>query len=417
MNKLSNALVVLLLVSLDTSLSHAIEPSKTMEGQVFVGYQGWFNPHRKEDNARWVHYGHRGEFKPGAVTVEMWPDTSEFDADERVPTDFRLKDGSAATVFDPQNAKTVARHFGWMKQYGIDGAFLQRFVNPAASDKLRPELDRVLENVRAASKQHGVSWGLMYDLTDVAGKDVFAKVSQDWKRVAGERKIRKDPHYIHHRGKPVVVLWGIGFRDRPAPKDYARLVEFLKNDAELGGNTVILGVPFYWRSGTKDAVDDPGLHEILKLADVIAPWPVGRYNTPDDATRLGKTEREPDAAWAKAHGLDYLPGVFPGFSWSNLMQTRGEQKPFNQIPRLEGKFLWAQAVSARKAGAKMLYVAMFDEIDEGTAIFKIANEPPVGETRFLTHEGLPADHYLWLTGEIGKMLRGEIPMSEQPPTR
>ena len=55
------------------------------------------------------------------------------DADERVLTDFRHKDGSVATVFDAQNAKTVSRHFAWMKQYGIDGAFLQRFVNPAAN--------------------------------------------------------------------------------------------------------------------------------------------------------------------------------------------------------------------------------------------------------------------------------------------
>ena len=54
----------------------------------------------------------------------------------------------------------------------------------------------------------------------------------------------------------------------------------------------------------------------------------------------------------------------------------------------------------------MAYIAMFDEVDEGTAIFKCTNHPPVG--RFVTYEGYPSDHYLKLSGLIGKMLRGEL---------
>jgi hypothetical protein len=53
----------------------------------------------------------------------------------------------------------------------------------------------------------------------------------------------------------------------------------------------------------------------------------------------------------------------------------------------------------------MAYVAMFDEVDEGTAIFKCTNDPPVG--RFCTYEGLSSDHYLKLTGLAGRLLRGE----------
>jgi hypothetical protein len=53
---------------------------------------------------------------------------------------------------------------------------------------------------------------------------------------------------------------------------------------------------------------------------------------------------------------------------------------------------------------------MFDEIDEATAIFKCTNTPPVGQppAKFLTYEDLPSDHYLWLTGQAGRILRGEV---------
>jgi len=66
----------------------------------------------------------------------------------------------------------------------------------------------------------------------------------------------------------------------------------------------------------------------------------------------------------------------------------------------------------------MIYVAMFDEINEGTAIFKCSDNPPVdtGDVSFLHVEG-PSDQYLWLTGEAAKMLRHEIPLSMTLPER
>jgi hypothetical protein len=60
----------------------------------------------------------------------------------------------------------------------------------------------------------------------------------------------------------------------------------------------------------------------------------------------------------------------------------------------------------------MLYVAMFDEVDEGTAIFKCTNRPPVDpEATFLTYEGLPSDHYLKLTGRAGQLFGDRKPAS------
>jgi hypothetical protein len=90
--------------------------------------------------------------------------------------------------------------------------------------------------------------------------------------------------------------------------------------------------------------------------------------------------------------------------------------PLNQIPRQKGRFYWNEISSAVNARAKMLYVAMFDEMDEGTAIFKCSNTPPAG-AKLCDFEGMPTDHYLWLTGQAGKMLRGEIAFTAKAPTR
>jgi len=124
-----------------------------------------------------------------------------------------------------------------------------------------------------------------------------------------------------------------------------------------------------------------------------------------------RTVERPDIAWCKEKGKEYMPVVFPGFSWHNM----NARSPHDQIPRLGGKFLWQQFVEAKKAGATMVYQAMFDEVDEGTAIFKVTNQPPVGESKFVTLDGLPTDFYLKLVGNAGRMIRGELPVTNDLP--
>jgi len=67
----------------------------------------------------------------------------------------------------------------------------------------------------------------------------------------------------------------------------------------------------------------------------------------------------------------------------------------------------------------MLYVAMFDEIDEGTAIFKCTNQIPVkkGDARFIDLEGMPSDNYLGLTGKAAELLRGTDLFPTEMPVR
>lgn len=372
----------------------------TMTGKVMVGYQGWFNCEGDGSRLGWKHWARRRHqpFAPGNIAVDLWPDVSELEADERYATGFKLTDGSVAEVFSSANRKTVLRHFRWMRQYGIDGALLQRFASQLSRPMLKKNVDAVLSHVRVGAKESGRAFAVMYDLTGLKSGQT-QRVRKDWSRLRDELKVTGDKAYLHHEGKPLVAVWGIGFSDDRAytPRECHELVSWLKSS----GCSVMLGVPSRWREGRRDAIDDPLLLETIKLADVVSPWTVGRYRNPEEANRHAETVWKPDLEWCREQKIDFLPVAYPGFSWHNLNGGR-----LDQIPRLEGKFFWSQVTAAKRVGCDMLYVAMFDEVDEATAIFKCTNHPPTGENaKFLTYQGLPSDHYLKLTGKAGQLLR------------
>lgn len=402
--------VALLFCPVSPSAFAQDQPADTLTGKVMCGYQGWFAAPGDGMGIGWGHYTFRPE---GGCSIDLWPDMREMDADETFESPLRLADGRTATVFSSAHQKTVRRHFEWMRTYGIDGVFLQRFGAVLKGEKSRAFVDRVMENVRMASMETGRSWAVMYDLSGLRLGDIERFVMQDWKRLRNELHVFDDPHYLRHGGRPVVAVWGIGFNDK---RDYtidecAALFRFLRDNPEFGGAMVMAGVPYGWRTLDRDAVNDPRLHETLELAGIISPWAVGRYGNPEEGERQIAKIHTGDAAWCEAHGKSYLPVIFPGFSWVNLMTARGHEAKLNAIPRLGGRMLWSQAMRRIELGAKMLYVAMFDEMDEGTAIFKCTDDVPVGPHGFVTNDGLPSDHYLWLSGEIARVLRGEKPVS------
>lgn len=413
---------------------HFNEFSRTLTGKIMCGYQGWFNCPGDGTSRGWVHWGAGNKFEPGFCTVDWWPDMSEYDADEKFATGFKYADNSTAYVFSSYKQKTVLRHFSWMAQYGIDGVFLQRFATETTpGSAARSHRDQVVLHCRKGGNQYKRAWAMMYDLSGLASGADIQKVVNDWKYLVDTFKISKDPAdsaYLHHHGKPVVAIWGLGFgRVYEGPQSY-ELINFLKNDPVYGGCTVMLGVNNNWRTNS-----DSWFRQTVQIADIISPWAVGRYGSKNTSELNNFTANYtvPDQTWCNANSKDYLPVVFPGFSWQNLQQNN----KFDQTPRLGGSFLWRQYYKAiAEGGATMIYQAMFDEVDEGTAIFKCTNTPPIAETPDVTVSTpflptgnaqfapyrpgdalLPSDHYLWLVGEGTKMLRRVIPLSETMPTR
>jgi hypothetical protein len=379
--------------------------TSTLTGKVVCGYQGWFRCEGDGSNSGWHHYAAGGKFEPGHSHIELWPDVRELPPQDRFATPFKHADGRTAEVFSSVRESTTQLHFKWMREYGIDGAFVQRFATTTRDKRFRASMDQVLAHCQAAAKANGRGWTLMYDLSGIK-EDGIQHVIDDWKRLIAEKRLDlKDAAYFKHHGKPLVALWGLGFNDRvPMLDGWSRLITFLRDK----GCAIMFGVPYYWRTLGHDCIKDAKLHELIVKADIISPWAVGRLGTPRDATNRVEKILKPDVAWCVEHKIDYLPVIFPGFSWRNLSKSRGQEAKFNAIPRLGGQFLWSQALAAKQAGSQMFYVAMFDELDEGTAIFKTENHPPVGESQFLSDPDLANDHYLWLTGTLGKLLRGEI---------
>lgn len=386
---------------------------KSYKGLVMAGYQGWFNTPEDGAGRNWNHWVAKGRLEPGNIKVDLWPETKEYAKTYKTP--FVHADGSPAYVFSSYDASTVDLHFKWMKEYGVDGVFVQRFVGQVRGGANRHHNNRVMHHALDASRKYNRAIAVMYDLSGMRDSVDVPMLISDWKNLVDSLHMTDGGNkqtYLYHNGKPLVALWGVGFAGRNYTlRSIERLMDFLQNDPVYGGCAVLLGVPAYWRDLAKDAAADPHLHDVIRRADIVHPWAVGRFkNEGEYASYLQQIKG--DIAWCRENKVDYVPVVFPGFSWTNMYP----RFPLNQIPRNNGAFFWKQISGAIGAGAEMLYIAMFDEVDEATAVFKISKDPPVGKSPFVQlADGEPSDHYLQLTGYAAKMLRKEVPFREHVP--
>jgi len=388
------------------------------EGLVMAGYQGWFNAEGDGADRGWYHYrGDNNKFEPGLTKVDFWPDMADYTKKYKSP--FKFADGSDAFLFSSYDEETIDLHFKWMKEYGIDGVHMQRFLGEVkpSNPSGKAHFNKVLTSALKAAKKYGRAISVMYDLSGASPED-FVALEQDWNELLETHKLfdkEANPTYLWHNGRPLMTLWGVGFNDgrKYSIQDVDKLVDNLKAaDKKV---SIMLGIPYYWRTLDRDTENDPALHTLIKKVDIIMPWAVGRYSSKDFNPNIIRE----DMQWASQNKVDYVPLVFPGFSWGNL---KNDPTIYHAIPRLKGDFIWQQMSNAINAGAMSLYVAMFDEIDEGTAIFKSAREKdtPLNGDRLKfvgIEDELPTDHYLWLTGEAAKWIKGGTGYTASRPQR
>ena len=394
--------------------------SSTLEGKVLFGYQGWFGCPGDGSTAKgWSHWA-RGVPAADTLVIDLYPDLSEFDRDELCAVPNMTIGGKPAYLYSAWDRKTVLRHFRWMRDYGLDGVLVQRFVTDIA--RRRSTGDVVLKNILAAARESGRTFAIEYDNSGALPDSFQQTMRDDWIYLVDELKVTAQPNYLHHAGKPVLSIWGIGLHeDKHPPEDAGAAratIAWFRTEAPARYRVTYMGgTPARWRTLTGDSRHEAAWADAYRMMDAIQPWTVGRYRNQESADKWKTDVLEGDTALTAKNGQIYMPVIFPGFSWYNLKRDSAK----NAIPRNRGEFFWRQAYNARMAGAKVLKIAMFDEVNEGTAMFKAASRradaPDQGYWLTLDADGytLPSDWYLRLAGEVTRMFHGEIKPSAKMP--
>jgi hypothetical protein len=352
-------------------------------GKVIVGYQGWFSC--SGDGSPLNYFGH--------MNLEMWPDVRDYT--KTYAYDGTLGNGKPAAMFSNWDQSTVNLHVLWMQQNGIDCAAIQRFGNELDNGSLKSWRDGTATRLMNAAQTYDRKFYVMYD---ISGWNSFqTEIKTDWTNtITGSLKLTASSAYAKQNNKPVVCVWGIGFPDRPGNlSSWTDVITWFKNQ----GCYVIGGAP---GSFATDAANS----SVYSACNMVMPWPVGAVGTMS-TFQSGYTR---DLSYCKAHAIDYQAGCFAGYAFHN---SNGSSK--NLIPRMYGNFMWSQFAGMRNAGVQSVYIAMFDEMNEGTSIFKVAEDStmiPAGKY-FLTLNAdgvhVSSDFYLRLVNNGGRMVKGLIP--------
>ncbi|GAA1701017.1 hypothetical protein GCM10009680_47450 [Streptomyces yatensis] len=397
----ATALGALGAAKLTTATATAASPPGDVVGKVTVGYQGWFAC--AGDGAPingWWHWAADMSRPPSPdnTGIHSWPDMREYTKGYR--TDYsNLNNGQPATLFSSYDQQTVDTHFRWMQQYNIDTAALQRF-NPFSPEG--PTRDAMATKVRSAAEKYGRKFYIMYDAT--GWLDMKSQLKQDW--TDKMRAHTSSSAYARQNGKPVVGIWGFGFNEANKPWSAADCLDVV-NWFKAQGCYVMGGVPTHWRSGNEDS--RPGYLGVYHAFHMLSPWMVGRIGTIADTDRFFSGVNTPDQADCNANGIDYQPCVLPG-------DTQSRQ-------RAHGDFMWRQFYNMVRVGAQGIYISMFDEYNEGNQIAKTAENAsmvPAGSGIWALDEdgtACSSDYYLRLTGDGGRMLKKQLALTPDRPTK
>ncbi len=362
-----------------------------LTGKSVAGYQVWFAAGNATSG--WVHWSANTPPAATKTHVEIYPDVSEYAETDLAQTALaNLGNGSISKLFTSSNKTVIDKHFQWMKEYGIDGVAVQRFIGNIGGAIINSPSATPIK-IKQAAEATGRIFYICYDISSSGMEATWDDVIKfDWVyNVEQNNQLTSSPAYAKVGNKPVVQIWGPGFTDNHpgTAAETIALINFLKSR----GCYVIGGTPTYWRTNDRDAkgptqplaANQESFEKVYPEYDMISPWLVGRFKDNSGADNQLATLMQ-DKAYCDARKIKYLPVIFPGFSWSQWNPGNP-----NDAPRNGGEFMWRQARNIKSLGVNSMYFAMFDEYDEGTAILKAATDWSM----------IPTDQYFLTTSADG----------------
>ena len=396
-------LLILILFSYSFLLSQYKHSSNSIfnkfDKMLMVGYQGWFSAKGDSANIGWYKYAKDWKLNSNECNFDLWPDTSEYK--KLYKTDIIDSQDKNKYLFSSNDESTIDLHLKWMKDYNIDGLFLQRFFL-ALHDATREHHLKVLKNIKKYTKVYKVAYSIMYDIGGIKSEQDVKVLKDDWKFLVDSLKITSESKntYLFNNNKPVVGIVIAGLKGDNNLKYINEFINFLKNDKEYGNCSIVIGTPYNWRTLDGDSSSDLFLLNIISKSDFVMPWSVGRVK--ENNFEIYKQILLKDKTWCEEKSVNYLPVIYPGFSWHNM----NNNSPFDEISRKNGSFYKKMIATVKSINPKNVYIAMFDEINEGTAIFKIDTNPPKPKNlNFISNKSISNDYFLLLSRELANYLK------------
>ena len=385
-------------------------PASEFKGKSFAGYQIWHRAGKAASD--WVHWSY-GKIPAAGLGVNVnivsFPDLSEYPDSVLYTTKFKaLGNGRATKLYNSSDKTIIDRQMGWLKNAGLDGVAIQRFVGSIGrAVTITPESH--LTNVKNATEANGRLFYICYDLNG-SDASIVDRIQLDWVyEIEQIRALTSSPNYATVNGKPVVEMWGIGYNIGADKQQCLEMIQFFQDR----GCYVIGGTPRGWRTNS-DAMAN--FTDVYKALDAVSPWTVGVYNTPGGATSYLNDYMKADKTYCDQNGMDYLPVVFPGSG--NWLSADGS---FSQTDRKGGGLLWQQVLNAKSIGLSSVYYAMLDEFEEGTNLINGAVDyfdiPTDEYFETFAKDGVwtSSDYYLRLAAAAARMLRDDIPKTTDIP--
>ncbi|KXN86667.1 Mitogen-activated protein kinase kinase kinase ANP1 [Leucoagaricus sp. SymC.cos] len=416
--------------------SHAVEVKRsdpsTIQDKFLVHYVGWCvdlfkrptnltgNLYSLDGRSGWLQWFDR----EGQPQFDIVPDVSLYSPSELYPAPGLATGTNQPTfLFSSRNDMTVQRHFHWMAEHNVDGAFLYRWIGHCVDGKehFGTFHDEVLDRVREAAERGGRVFAIDYSVLKFPGpvERIPDILQQDWKHLVHEKGLLDSPSYLRENGRPVIVLMGFGSDGAGHTPALVQSIAAMFRRITPGGIYIMAVVPAHWRTSDFDADPNPSFVDVwLSEFDGISP-----SISADNGERM-KLDMEFIKSRLKSaqKTIDYIPSVAPG--GSGLNATSGNRK-WNEPKRNGGKFLWDQIYRASKVGARTLYGLSWDDYCNGTALMPVVPRrnllPQSNEFKFMALDkenyNLSSDWYMRICGMAAEALHNRKKISKEFPLK